>query len=373
MARTPARQPKPPAGRPLHQHLARNTAQGSLVTVAVTLLIAALVSSRANAHLLSAAALALVVAGAAASGVLIGWSNGLYNGAFDVIRGETVLDCAPGCRAEPEIDPWQPRELWKTTLTWALLVSIWAASGAALVAVALNGKRARLLVVFVALAGLAGVASLVVDAIARHRGAHATRTLRAQPAERVGMRRRAWKQIALPIGLSQLLVNAGFAWVLFHDYVSPAKAAGGATSGAKVLSQSVALADVAVIVTLVAAIFGSVAGRWGSTDVLLDRVELDDPEAQTVAPKSLVGVQGLVYIALLGLILAKVVTWLLPTSPNLLEVALARGLFAGVLAFVAAGAGYVRGAVNRQATPLAIPPAVATDTALSDPVLEVAP
>jgi hypothetical protein len=42
----------------------------------------------------------------------------------------------------------------------------------------------------------------------------------------------------------------------------------------------------------------------------------------------------------------------LPGTPTLLQVALARGALGGVLAFAAAGAGYVRGAVNaRVSTP----------------------
>jgi hypothetical protein len=45
-------------------------------------------------------------------------------------------------------------------------------------------------------------------------------------------------------------------------------------------------------------------------------------------------------------VLGKAMAWVLPSSPSLLDVVLARAMFAGVLAFLAAGAGYVRGAVN---------------------------
>ena len=59
--------------------------------------------------------------------------------------------------------------------------------------------------------------------------------------------------------------------------------------------------------------------------------------------------QGLVYIGLAGLLLGKLASLVLPGAPTLLQVALARGALGGVLAFAAAGAGYVRGAVNARA------------------------
>lgn len=337
-----AKAPRTPAGRPLHAHLSRNAGAGAVVVVPVTLIVAALATSRATAHVLTATALAVIVAGAAASGVLVGWANGLYNGAADILRGETVLDCAPGCDGEPSDDPWSPARLWRTTAAWAAMVALWAASGGALLAVALNGKRARLLVVFVALAGLGGLASIVVDAIARDRGAHATRVVLARRRPPTGVRRRGWLQVAVPIAVFQLVVNAGMAWVLFHDY----SAGSAAVASGKVLTRSVALADVVVLVTLVSAIFGAVCGAWGATDLALGRVALDDPATQETSAKSPVGVQGIIYIALLGLLLGKVAGWVLPGHPSLIEVALARGCFAAVLAFLAAGAGYVRGAVN---------------------------
>ena len=346
---------KSPTARPLARHIARNATTGSLLTLLVTLLIAALAVSRATAHVLSALALALIVAGAAAGGILVGWANGLYNGAFDVIRGAAILDCEPGCSSEPDEDPWLPRELYRTTAAWAAAVAVWAGAGTALVAVALDGKRARLIVVFVALAGLAGAASIVVDAVARHRGAHAARVVRAMERTPVTIRHRAWVELALPIGLAVFAVNAAAACMLFHDYTTHPTAA--AAAGGKVLTHTAALADVALLITLVAVIFGVVATLWGTTDALLGRVTPDDPGTQRTSVKSPVGPQGVVYIALLALLLAKLVDWLLPSFPSLLDVALARGAFAGVLAFAAAGFSYVRGAVNGRAL-AATPPEV---------------
>ncbi len=160
--------------------------------------------------------------------------------------------------------------------------------------------------------------------------------------EPIPIRHRAWRQVALPIAGVQLVVNAAFAWVLFHDYSTHA-------GGAKLLTRSVALADVFVLVTIVSVVFGSVTATWGSTDTLLGRVTADDPAAQQATVKSPIGWQGILYIAVLAVVLSKVVAFLLPASPTLLEVAVARGLFASVLAFVASGAGYVRGAVNARA------------------------
>lgn len=340
-----SKQPKPPARRPLPDHLARTLASGVIPVVIITLLVAAMATSRATAHVLSPLALALIVAGAAGTGVLVGWPSGLYNGAHDILTGAAVLGCEPGCRAEPGNDPWRAGALWRSTAAWALLVALWAGAGAALVAVALNGKQARLIVVFVALAAFAGASGLVIDAVARHRGAHAARRVLALEREPDRIRTRGWRQIALPLAITQLVVNAGFAWVLFHSYAVHAP-----SGTPHALTKSVALADVMVRVALVAVIFGAVAAKWGATDALLGRATVDEANAQTATAKNLVGPQGIVYVAILAILVEKLTAMLLPSSPTLLQVAIARGAFAGMLTFAAAGAGYVRGAVNGRAT-----------------------
>ena len=339
MARTKER--PAPARRPLPDHLARGAVAAAVVVVVVMLVIAALATSRARAHVLTPLALVAIVAVAAATGVVVGWVNGLYEGAYDLLRGEAVLVCEPGCWAEPGDDPWATRALWRSALTWAALVALWAGAGGALVAVALDGRRAGLAVTFVALTGLTGTAAVVIAVVARHRGAHAARRVLALERLPQGIRRRAWLEVALPLGVTQFGVNAAAACLLFHDYAVHA-----AGTGPKVLTRTVALADVVIIVVLVASIFGVVASRWGRTDVLLGRVSLDDPAAQQATVKSPIGPQGLVYIGLLGLLLGKLASLVLPGTPTLLQVALARGVLGGVLAFAAAGAGYVRGAVN---------------------------
>src|SRR5206468_2316453 len=105
-----------------------------------------------------------------------------------------------------------------------------------------NGKRAGLGVLFVTVAGLSGCAAVVVDTIARHRGAHAARRLLLEPPAPVSLRRRAWRQIALPLALVPTVASALFAWVLFHSYPVHQPFA------PKALTRAVALADVPVTV-----------------------------------------------------------------------------------------------------------------------------
>jgi hypothetical protein len=326
--------------RPLADHLSRTAVAGALVSIVITLTLAALATSRAAGHVLSPAALAVVVAGATFAGTIVGWPNAMYRGALDYLSGQVALTCGDDCPAERIHDTWTGGALWRTALKWAALGAVWAAAAGALAAVLLDDKRARFIVVFVVLAGLAGTVGVVVDTVGRHRGAHAARRATAS-TEPASIRRRAWRAIAAPLAVAQFIVNAGMAWVLFHDYEIHA-----AVPGPHALTESVALSDVTVVVVIVSAIFASLASTWGGADAQLGVVSLDDAEAQRATPKSLVGGQAVVYVALAGLLLAKLIGLVLPTSPTLLEVALARGVFAGILAFAAAGFGYVRGAVN---------------------------
>jgi hypothetical protein len=197
-------------------------------------------------------------------------------------------------------------------------------------------------VLVAAFAGLAGGAAVVVDVAARHRGAHAARRALVAGWPVTPLRRRAWRDVAVPLALGQAVVNGAMAWLLFHDY----ERGGAAVSGARVLTRPVVLADFVVMVVLLTVIFSALARRWGATDAGLGRVALDDPDAQSVPGKALVGWQGLLYIAVVTYIVGNLVGTLLPGSPDLAAAALARGLFAGVLAFLVAGVSYTRGAVN---------------------------
>jgi hypothetical protein len=335
------RQPRVVKTRPLAEHLSRVAVTTIVITAVVTALVAALATSRATAHVLSAGALAAIVAGAAATGVLVGWVDGLNSGALDVVTGAALLTCGPDCRSEPKADPWTPRSLWRTALMWGLVAGLWAAAGAALVAVALNGRPARWVAVFATLTGLAGLSGVVVGVTARHRGAHAVRAMASRPPAPVPLLRRAWRQVALPLAASQAVVNAGFAWVLFHDY----GVHGG--TGVAPLTRSVVLADVPTIVTLLSLIFHAVAAKWGAVDVLTRRVE---PVAEVDTPSpTRVGWQTIVYVAALGIALGRLAGSLLPDAPTLPEVIVARGLFSFAMVFAVSGFGYVRGVTNAHA------------------------
>jgi hypothetical protein len=339
---------KPPERRPLPDHLAQTAFGAALAAVVTDLLVAALATSRADAHVLSPLAATVIVAVAAATGVIIGWPNGLYGGANDVLTGTALLGCEPGCRNDPPGDPWQPARLLRATLLWLLVVAVWAAASAALLAVALNGKHVRVLVLFVALAGIAGVASVVVDTVARHRGAHAARAVALSGTTPHPLRRTAWLRIALPLGLAVALTSGLFSWVLFHDFRTGSAAAAG---GPKALTHSAAFADVGLTVILLSVLFGYLISTWGSVDARLGRISLEEPAAQDVPPKSLIGVQGIVYVAVAGIVLGRIAEMVLPSTPSLLAVGVARGLFAGGMAFLAAGFAYVRGATNGRAVP----------------------
>jgi hypothetical protein len=328
---------------------------GIVVQTVIALVVAALATSRATGHRLSPLAMAAMVAGAAGTGGLIGWLSGLFAGAADFIAGDVKTECGPDCALARPGDPWAAGTMWRHAWMLALLIGLWAFAGGGLVAVILNGRQAPLVVLFAALAGLSGSAAVTVDMAARHRGAHgAERTLAHPLARQVSLRRRAWLQVALPLAMTQIAVNVWMAWVLFHDYAVHDSFA------PRALTRSAALADVPVIVTLLALVFAVVLARpWGEVDARLGRVTLDDPRFQAVTAKSPIGGQGIVYAAFVGLVFAKLAALVLPAQPTLVEVMAVRGIYAGLLVLVFTAGGYVRGAVNalgeshpeRQGTP----------------------
>jgi hypothetical protein len=327
--------------RPLHRRLGETAVGNTVVQVVVALIVAALAASRAAAHMLSPAGLVGIVAGAAATGALIAWIAGTYGGAADVLFGEAELDCSPHCPAAPDGDPWTARAVWRTAPQWSAAAAAWALAGAGLVAVVLNGKHAGLGVLFAVVVAFSGSAAVVIDTVARHRGAHAARLLLLEPPTPVPLRRRAWLQIGLPMAGVQSLVHVGMAWLLFHDYRVHQPFAPNA------LTRSVALADVGIVVLALVLIFAVVLARpWGEIDARLGRIHIDDPEAQVVPAKAPIGVPGVVYAAIACWLLAAVVGWVLPANPTLVQVMVARACYAGVLTLVFTAVGYVRGAVN---------------------------
>jgi hypothetical protein len=303
----------------------------SIQQLLLFLVFAALATSRAGGHVLSAGAVAGIVIVAAATSTIVGWTTNLYGAAFQVLTGVVDAD------DETAPDAFDNRVLWRTTVLWALGAAAWAGAGAGLLAAVLNGRVARFPTIFVALVGLAGVQVMAISGAARRRGiaaatSSATRTSR--------LRKRAWLGIAVPYAVSQGLLNAGIAWVLFHSYPTGDASVKGA------LTNSTAFADVLLIVVLLTIVFGGMTRYMGAFDAATGRVEFDDVDTQTISKRAPIGVQFMVYTAIVGLILARLIGIVLPAAPSLAAVIVARGTFAGVLVFLASGIGYVRGACN---------------------------
>lgn len=327
--------------QPVVDHLASDARQTGTVLGLTFLLVAGLAASRAAANVLTPAAFAAVIVGAAATLGSTGWVNGVFGGAFSAARGTVRVPEVP----TEGPDPFSFRSLWGGALVWGIGSAVWAGAGAGLAAVALDGRRAGFGVVFAALVGLAGTAGLVTNAVARRTGIDGVRRLGVATAEPVPLRRRAWRQLALPMAAVQLVVNAAMSMMLFHDYTT------GDEFAPRALTETVGLADVGVTVLLVSCLFAWFAGRWAAVDVAIGHITLDDPATQTVSPKARIGRQGIVYLALLSaFVIGPMLGLLLSPTPSLGAVVVVRSLFAAVLVFVVTGLAYVRTAVNECAT-----------------------
>jgi hypothetical protein len=299
----------------------------------LALLFASLATGRANGHVLSGAAITGIVAVGAATAAVVAWTINLYSGSFAVLTGAVTIDASDHDVA----DPFSARSLWTTTLLWALGAAAWAAAGAGIMAAVLNGRVARFATVFVAIAVFSGIANVAISDAARRRGfAAATVT----PTVVSPLRRRAWRQIAFPFAVTQGILNGGVAWVLFHDYAT------GSASATNALTKQVALADALMFVLPLTLVFGGLTRYLGAVDAASGRVVLDDPETQTVPKRSPIGMQFAVYVVIFGLALAKLAGYVLADRPSLGAVIATRAAISVVIAFVAAGIGYVRGAVN---------------------------
>jgi hypothetical protein len=318
----------------LREYLEANAFVGGAIQLVVALLVAALATSRADGHVLTPTALAGLLAGAAATGVVIGWPAGLYGGATDLLAGRVVLEDAPRAWRHGEGDAFDARRLWSSVGRWSLGAAAWALAGGGLVAAVLDGRRAGAVVITVCLFALAGIGGRAVDLAARRRGVDAARLrLVGEPAP---LRRRAWLHFGLPVAVGQAVANAAFAWVLFHDF------AVGDAYAAHPLTDSVALADVGTIVLLLSLLLGSMARQWGGVGAARGKVHVPE-EVHTQRP---VGVHGLVYVAFAALLLGRLAGLLLPATPTLARVMVVRGLFAGLLAGAVTAVAYVRGALN---------------------------
>lgn len=319
--------------------LERAVGRGALAQVVIGAVVAAVATSRAAGHALSPPALVGLVAGWAMTLAVLAWPQGVYAGAAEVLAGEVSV-------AEPAGPP--DRTLgpaWRTAVELGAAATAWAVLGAGMVAAVLNGRSAPWIVVAVTLAGLAGTASVVVDLAGRRYGMAAASAAHT-PLDRTPLRRRAWREVAVPLAVLQAAVNGAGAWILFHSYRRPGAIGSGA---GPVLTSRVALADAAVLIVIVGVLTTATATAWGSVDGALGRVDVPpDVASLGVSPTSPLGAQAVVYVGVLALILAKFAQIVLPKAPSLLEVAAARALLAFVMAICAAGFGYARGALNAQ-------------------------
>lgn len=320
-----------PAKGSAEEALRSSTISNVVQQVVLFLIFGGLATSRAAGHVLSAGAVAGIVIAAAATSTIVAWTTNLYSGAFSVLTG--VVPAAD----DPAPDAFAGRTMWRTTLLWSLGAAAWAAAGAGLLAAVLNGRVARFPTVFIALFCLAGVQVVAISNTARRRGMAAATSAATTTTP---LRKRAWREVAFPFAISQALLNAGVAWLLFHDYPTGNAAIEGA------LTDSVALADALLVVVPLTILFGGITRYMGVFDAATNRVIFDDVDTQTVSKRSPIGVQFMVYTSIVGLVLARLIGIVLPATPSLAAVIVARGVLAGVLVFIAAGIGYVRGACN---------------------------
>lgn len=337
----------------------------AIVQAVIALVIATTATSRAAHHALTPIALAVLVGAWAAVLAGFGWPQAVLAGASALLDGTVVLDREPlgsthwtpdhaavaAARrydATAGTDGFAPGPMWRAAATCTAVASAWALVGGGLVAAVLNGRQAGWVVVGAALAGLAGTSAVVVDVLGRRHGIAAAARVLTVAADPTPVRRRAWREVALPLAAVQMLVNGAATWVLFHSYHRPGSDLPSTTSTGHVLTSHVAMADVLTIVVILGFGFSALGTTWGRVDTTLGRLSFD-PSADD-APSTSLGPQIVIYVGALGLVLAKLAQIVLPKAPNLVEVGVARGLLAAVMVGATLGFSYVRGAVNANAT-----------------------
>lgn len=342
----------------LHTYLASKRRSTVIAQVVVLAVVALLAVSRAANGSLPPLDFVVLVGGVTLLLALVTWPAALFEGAADRLSGHVVPavdDDGP--------DPFHGRRFWHRSLRWSVAATAWAVCGAIVVAAALRGHAAPFPVVVGALVLLAGVVVVALDTSGRAIGARvAGRFLTSRP-EPVGLRRRGWRDIALPFALIQVLANAVFAWLLFagHALCLP--------PGTGRLTRGEILADALIVIVLLTVISGLLANRWGQLDAITGRVVVPEEARAGVTSTNPLGGQALLYLGAAAFGLANGLEWLLPSNPSLLRVVIIRSLFAGSIAFVAAGLGYARGAVNGAARATSLPALDEARPTVSEPPL----
>jgi hypothetical protein len=326
-------------------YLAAKGVETAVVQAISLVLVAAVATSRAREGLVAPGFLAAMVAVAAVAAAFIGRTVAQFEAAHDVLAGTVDVVARPAGG-----DAFSAGRLRTTALVWALGLGLWGGAGGLLVAGALRGHHAPFPVTAVALVVFGGGAATVAGLAGRVDGLLAAGGTWSAPRRAVALRRRAWRELALPAAVVQVALNAGFAVVLFHDRTT------GDALAQRPLTESIARADALVVVTLLTALFAFWATRWGRVDAALGTVAVEPDVLRTVDRKHPLGPQALVYIALAGLIVWTLAGWVMPPLPSLTRVAIVRGLFAGALTFAVVGVAHVRGALNTLAGASPLPP-----------------
>jgi len=313
----------------------------AIIEIVQAALFAGIAASRADAHRLTATQTAVFIAISAVFAVGIGSVIGFYSGLSEASAGLVLTDDARRPQTFKS-DPLSPRAIWGRLAAAALVAAAWGTGLGMLVVAVLNGRQAGFAVLFVGLLVAGGAASAVNGLLSRATGVAVALdrpdTVRPRP-----VRRRAWRQFALPLAALVALVNGSLTWLLFHDY------AVGAELGPRVLTEQQVLADVLVLVLLNTLVSAFICGRAGRAEAAMKLVTFEDATAQIPDAKSGFGIQAFVYTAVVALLVTSLVRFLLPSLPNLWEAIAARAFLAGSTAFVVGGFAYVRGAANMTA------------------------
>jgi hypothetical protein len=280
--------------------------------------------SRVTSHRLSATSSAVVLIGAAAFATLLVSVYSFFVALSDTASGLVTKDGTE--RPSPNVDVLSAGRLWGRVALFGVTGAAWGAGLTFLALAALNRREQHFVGLFVGVFAAAGVASITAGIASTALGIRFA--LDVPKAAKVrSARRRAWRDLALPMSVLFALFVGAFTVLLFHDYHT------GAAFTKHVLTEKEILADLPLQVIGAVAIGNFALGRAGRAEATLGLVSFDDPERQTT--RSVFGVQALVYVALVVAVAGGALArFVLPAYPTLVD----------------GGIGYTRGAANATVT-----------------------
>jgi hypothetical protein len=346
--RTSLRQRLAPRALPLRDYFGFNVILAVVLELFQAAVVAGLAVSRANNHRLSATATAVILTVGPAFAVCVGGTLAYFSGLSETLGGLVIRPETDASRPR-EGDPLSARSLWGRALRTGLAAGVWGAGLGALLVAVLNKRQAGFVVLFIGVLAAFGLATVVAGLASRAEGVRDGFHRPAGATPRAA-RRRAWRDLALPFALLIAAINAGFSWVLFHNYIV------GAQFGSHILTEQQVLSDVGLLVVLNAIGAAFVCGRAGRSEAAMGLVTFEDAATQVPDVKSAFGVQAVVYSIATVILLASLVRFLLPALPNLAEAIVARAFLAGSIAFLVGGFSYIRGAANVTAGATAVAP-----------------